>query len=125
MAGDGSNMAFAFTFLVEVCNHFCDAEGVSVEWCLRDEAIGSRDPEDTSDAGGEAEEEEVPVEARWLTEWEFGTLGDEGGDVVVEVEEDGEEDGEGDGDEDIANADVPEVDEPAPVCGWGKGFAGR
>lgn len=35
--------------------------------------------------------------------------------IVVEVEEDGKEHGEGQRREDIADADLPEVDEPAPI----------
>jgi len=43
---------------------------------------------------------------------------------VVEVEEDGEEDGKRDSDEDVAYADIPEVDEPSSVRGWEEGFVG-
>ncbi|KAJ8105878.1 hypothetical protein OPT61_g9914 [Boeremia exigua] len=74
------------------------------------------------DAGGEAQQEDVPVEAGGLAEREFGALCDEAGHVVVEPEEDGEQDGEGDGQEDVADADVPEVDEPAAVGGGEEGL---
>jgi hypothetical protein len=42
---------------------------------------------------------------------------------MVEVEEDGKEDGERYCKEDVANREVPEVDEPAPICGGEKCFA--
>ncbi len=88
-------------------------EAGGVEGGLGDEAVGE----------GEAEEEEVPVEAGGFAEGEVGALGYEGGDVVVEVEEDGEEEGEGDGEEDVAHAEVPEGDEPASGLCWVEGFA--
>lgn len=44
---------------------------------------------------------------------------------MVEVEEDSKEDGERDGKEDVANREVPEVDEPASIRGWEKCFARR
>lgn len=37
--------------------------------------------------------------------------------VVVEPEENGEQQGKGDGEEDVADGNVPEVDEPAAVGG--------
>lgn len=60
----------------------CDAEGLGVEGGLRDEAVGEGQAKNARDKGGEAEEEEVPVEAGGLFEGEFGALGDEGGDYM-------------------------------------------
>lgn len=57
-----------------------DAEGLGVEGGLGDEAVGEGEAEEAGDARGEAEEEDVPVEAGGLAEGEFGALGDEGGD---------------------------------------------
>ena len=124
VAGDGCEVAFGGAFFVGVGDDFGYAEGGRVEWCLRNETVGEGDPEEPGYAGREAEEEDVPVEAGRFAEGEFSALCDERGDVVVEVEEDCEQDGEGDRDEDIAQADVPEVDEPPSVCGWEEGFAG-
>jgi hypothetical protein len=47
-----------------------------VEGGLRDQAVGEGQAEEAGYAGGEAEEEEVPVEAGGLFEREFGALGD-------------------------------------------------
>lgn len=44
---------------------------------LRDEAVGEGQAQDARNAGGQPEEEEVPVEACWLPEGKFGALGDE------------------------------------------------
>lgn len=49
----------------------------------------------------------------------------EGRTVVVEPEENGEQQGKGDGEEDVADGNVPEVDEPAAVGGGLEGGAGR
>lgn len=57
-----------------------DAEGFGVEGGLGDEAIGEWEPEEAGDASGQAEEEDVPMEAGGLAEGEFGALGDEGRD---------------------------------------------
>ena len=90
MKGDGCDMAFVSTFFVRISDDLCHAQGVGVERCLWDQAIGEWDAKEACDAGGEAEEEEVPMETCWFAERELGSLSDEGGDVVVEVEEDGE-----------------------------------
>jgi hypothetical protein len=46
---------------------------------LGDEPVGEGQGEDAGYAGGEAEQEDVPVEAGGLFEGIFGALGDEGG----------------------------------------------
>ena len=66
---------------------FGDAEGVGVEGGLRNEAVGEGDAEEAGEAGRQAEEEDVPVEAGGFAEGEFGALSYEGGYVVVEPEE--------------------------------------
>lgn len=66
--------------LVCVGLDFRHAEGFGVEWGLGDEAVGEGEPEDAGDAGGQAEEEEVPVEAGRFAQGELGSLRDEGGD---------------------------------------------
>lgn len=92
-----------------------------MEGGLGDEAVWGGDADEAGDAGCDAEEEDVPVEACGFLEGEFGALGDEGGDIVVKVEEDGEEEGEGDGYEDVCGGDLPELDEPGAVLGGLKG----
>ena len=57
-----------------------DAKGVGVERGLGNEAIGKGYAEKASDAGCQAEEEEVPVEACGFAEGKFGALGYQGGD---------------------------------------------
>jgi hypothetical protein len=69
------------------------------------------------------------VEAGWLSEGEFGSLGNEGGDwgiglairyedgvtvhtIVIEVEENSEKQCEWDSEEDITNVDIPESHQP-------------
>ena len=51
-----------------------------MEGGLWDEAVREGDAEEPRDAGGQAEEKKVPVEAGGFAEGEFGALGDEGGD---------------------------------------------
>jgi len=54
-----------------------------VEGGLRNQPVGGRETEDPGDAGGDAEEEDIPVKTRGLAEGEFSALSNEGGDVVV------------------------------------------
>ena len=51
-----------------------------MEWCLWDETIGEGNPKDTCYARGDAEQEEIPVEACRFAEWEFCSLCNERGD---------------------------------------------
>jgi hypothetical protein len=64
-------------FAVIGVDDFGDAQGLGVERRLRDKTIRKRDAEDTSNAGGQPEQEDIPVKTRWLPEWEFGSLGDQ------------------------------------------------
>lgn len=65
-----------FGFLVrDLAGH---AKRIGVEWCLWDQSVGERDSQKSRDARGQSEEEDVPVEARWLAEGKFGSLRDEG-----------------------------------------------
>ena len=73
-----NDMAFALAFFIGVRNDFCDTERVGMEGCLRYEAIREGDSEKTGDASGEAEEEEIPVEASRFAERELGALGNQG-----------------------------------------------
>ncbi|KAF7552254.1 hypothetical protein G7046_g7464 [Stylonectria norvegica] len=63
---------------VVVSYGFGDAEGFRVEGRLRDETVGHGEAEEAGDTGGEAQEEEIPVEAGGFAEGEFAALGDEG-----------------------------------------------
>lgn len=54
-----------------------------MEGGLWDESVGGGEAEDAGDAGGDAKEKNVPVETGGFAERKFGTLGNEGGDVVV------------------------------------------
>ena len=51
------------------------AQGLGVEGGLWDKTVGEGNTEDASNAGGEPEQEDVPVEAGWLPERELGALG--------------------------------------------------
>jgi len=66
----------AFVCFVGVGRFAGDAKRFGVEGCLRDEAVGEGDAEEPADAGGQAQEEDVPVEAGGFAEREFGALGD-------------------------------------------------
>jgi hypothetical protein len=72
----GYNMSFVFAFFVQVGYDFCDAEGVGVEGCLWDESVRERDSEETSNAGCQAQEKEIPVKTCRFSEGKFGPLGD-------------------------------------------------
>ena len=69
-------LGFAFVRFVVVGDLAGYAEGVGVEGSLGDEAVGEGDAEEPADAGGQAQEEDVPVEAGGFAEREFGALGD-------------------------------------------------
>jgi hypothetical protein len=75
----GYDVAFVGAFFVGIGDYFGDAEGVGVEGCLWDKAVWGGDAEESCDAGGETEEEEVPVEAGGFAEGKFGSLGNERG----------------------------------------------
>ena len=64
--------------LAGVGDLFGDAEGGGVEGGLGDEAVGEGDTDEAGDTGCQAEQEDVPVEARGFAEGELGTLGNEG-----------------------------------------------
>lgn len=72
--------AFVVRAVLVVVDDLGHAEGRGVERSLGNEAIGEGQAQDTGYAGGEAQEEDIPVEARGLFEWIFRALGDEGGD---------------------------------------------
>lgn len=136
MVGDAARVAFVL--FGDVGDGAGCAERRGVEGCLRDQAVREGDPEEAGYASGEAEEEKIPVEAGGFTEREFGALGYKGRDwvwldsegngdgeeltIMIEVEEDSKENSERNGDEDVADGDVPEVDEPAAVGGWEERF---
>ena len=102
MVGDAASVAFVL--FGGIRNGAGCAERRGVEGCLRNQAIREGDPEKAGYAGGEAEEEEVPVEAGGFSEREFGALGYKGRDwvgldgkgngdgeelaIMIEVEED-------------------------------------
>lgn len=79
--GLGEVAALVLALFVDVLDGVGDAEGFGVEGGLGDEAVGEGQAQDAGDAGGEAEEEEVPVEAGGFSEGELGALGDEGRDL--------------------------------------------
>jgi hypothetical protein len=51
-----------------------------VERRLRDEAVGKRNTQEASDASAQAKQENIPVEAGWLTQRELTALSNERGD---------------------------------------------
>jgi hypothetical protein len=53
--------------------------------CLGYQSVGRWNTEQTGDEGCYAEEEEVPVETRWLAKGIFGALGDERLAIISEV----------------------------------------
>src|SRR5271155_480124 len=53
-----------------------------------------------------------------------GVVGRWGRTVVIEVEEDCQQDGEWDGEEDVADGDVPEIDQPTSIFGRDECCAG-
>ena len=61
-----------FGLVVDLAGH---AEGVGVEGGLGYEAVGEGDAEKAGDAGCEAKEKEVPVEACGFAEGKLGALG--------------------------------------------------
>ena len=81
MGGLKGVMAIFFVaVLINFLDGLGDAERLGVKGGLGDEAVWEGQAEDASNAGGEAKEEEVPVEYGWLSERELAALGDEGGD---------------------------------------------
>ena len=70
-----NHMAFVGTFFVRICDDFRNAERIGVEWCLGYKAIREGNSEETSDTGCDSEKEQIPVEAGWFAEREFGALG--------------------------------------------------
>lgn len=71
-------VAFILALFVELFDGFGDAERFCVEGGLGDESVGEGEAKNAGDAGGDAEEEEVPVETGGFAEWEFAALSDEG-----------------------------------------------
>lgn len=75
MIDDTSGVAFGrarFRFVGYLAR---DTESVGVEGRLGDEAVGEWDTNEAGDAGCEAQEEDVPVEAGGFAEGKFGALG--------------------------------------------------
>ena len=54
------------------------AQGLGVKGGLGNEAVGEGKTQETSHAGGQPEEKDVPVETGGLAQGELGSLGDEG-----------------------------------------------
>jgi hypothetical protein len=75
VVGFCDNVPFVGAFFVKVGDYFCYAQRGGMEGCLWDEAVGEGDSEEAGDTCGEAEEEEVPVEAGGFTEGKFCALG--------------------------------------------------
>lgn len=74
MVSDSDEVAFRFL----IRNLSGDAEGLCMERCLWNEAIGERDAQKSSNTGSQPEEKDIPVKARWLAKGKFGSLRDEG-----------------------------------------------
>ena len=68
--------------VVIIRNESRNAKRVGVEGGLWDETVWEGDAEKASNAGCQAEKEDVPVETGGFTEGELGALGDEGGDFL-------------------------------------------
>jgi len=73
----------ALVGLVGIRDKLADAEAVGVERCLRNEAVGEWNAEDAGDEGGQAEQEDVPMESGGFAQGKFGALRDEGGDWEI------------------------------------------
>ena len=71
-------VCFAFIVFVWIGDFANDAEGISVERRLGNKAVGEGNPEDAGNECGEAEEKDVPMEARGFSERKFGALGYQG-----------------------------------------------
>lgn len=104
--------ALVDALFVELLDGLGDAERLGVEGGLGNQAVGERQTQDARDTGGDAEKEHVPVEAGGFAERILAALGDERRDVVVEPEQDGQQNGKRQREEDVADAEVPEADEP-------------
>lgn len=63
-----------------------------MEWRLRNQAIRCWDAQNTGNAGGYAEEKDIPMKTGGFLQGEFTALTNEAGDVVVEVKEDCQQD---------------------------------
>lgn len=70
-------VALVLALFVKLLDGPRHTERLGVEGGLRDEAVGEGQAEEAGDAGGEAEQEEVPVEAGGFPEGELAALGDE------------------------------------------------
>jgi hypothetical protein len=73
-----SEVTFVLPIFVGICDHSSYTEGIGMKWCLRDESIWERDSEETSYAGGYAEQENIPMKSCRFAERKFSTLGNEG-----------------------------------------------
>lgn len=109
-------VTLVLALFIKLLDGLRDAEGLGVKGGLGDQAVGKGDAQDAGDTGGDAEEEDVPVEAGGLAKRVLAALSDERRDVMVEPEQNGEQDGEGQRGEDVADAEVPEADEPRPAA---------
>jgi len=76
MVSDSNEAALCF-LIRNLAGH---TEGVCVERCLWDQAIGERNTQKPSDTGGQSEEKDVPVKSWWFAKGELGALSDEGRD---------------------------------------------
>lgn len=125
--------AFVVGAVLVVVDDLGHAKRRGVERSLGNEAVGEGQAQDAGYAGGEAQEEDIPMEARGLFEGIFRALGDEGGDydrqnelarrgvtrsstrkerprtVMIKPKEDGEQDSERDGEENVGDADIPKT----------------
>ena len=59
-------MTFRSTLFIRICDYFRHAEGLRVKRCLRNESIRKWYSKKSSNARGQAEEENIPMESRWL-----------------------------------------------------------
>ena len=66
--------SFAFLGGYDMEISYVDSQRVSMNWCLRYEAIGQRKSENAGHEGSTAKEEEVPVETAWLLQWKLSCL---------------------------------------------------
>jgi hypothetical protein len=70
----GSDVTLSSAFFIRIGDDFCYAQGFRVEGRLRDKSVGERDSEETGHAGGQAEEEDIPMEPGRLSKGKFRAL---------------------------------------------------
>lgn len=86
---------------------------------LRQQPIRGRDPQDPTEGGGGAEEDDVPGEAAGFLGAVAVDGADNAADFVVEEEEDGDDEARDDGREDPSHGELPELDEEDGAIGIG------